>query len=136
MLAGGQPEGLVILGIQDRRGQAGRFAAEDKDVAGAKLGFPDRASGEAGKVVAGSAVEGRDQGFPVGDESPAEMSPVVEAGPSEPFLVKAEATGLDDPEMGPDGDTGAADVSGVLGDLRLVQDHLRDRGGLRRLIPA
>lgn len=136
MLAGGQAEGSVILGIQDRRGQAGRFAAEDEDVTGAKLGFPDGPSGEAGKIVAGSAGEGRHQGFPVRDELPAEMPPVVEPGPSEPFFVEPEPTRLDDPELGPDGDTGATDVPGVLGDLRLVQDHLRDLGGLRRLIPT
>lgn len=63
--------------------------------------------------------------LPIRDVFHVEVLPVVEPGAAEPSFIEVESGGADDPKFGPDGDARATDVSRVLRDLRLVQDHMQ-----------
>ena len=65
--------------------------------------------------------------IPIVDDLPFEVFPVIETGAAEVIVVNPEAERSNQPELGPDGDAGAADTAGVVGDLRLVEDDVQPR---------
>jgi hypothetical protein len=53
--------------------------------------------------------------------------PVIQSGPLQRFVVDQKAEGRISHKSGTDGDAGATDVSGILGDFRLMQDNMQQR---------
>lgn len=139
---GRQPDGIGPVGLKDRSRQAGGFAAKHDHVAGLQIGVPNRLLGKAAEVPVTLVRQTLAQLLPGGDFGPLKVLPVIEPCAADPFFVDLERRRLDDPEHRAGGDAGAADVAGVLRDLRLIEDDvgqwrgvwLRDRGGSEQTV--
>jgi len=112
----------------DRRGQAARFTAEDENVTRCVADIGVGAAGVGRKEPAKIAPCGRHTGnerLPVGDHFPLEFIPVIEARPSQVIIVDGEPERLDQPHFRPDSNAGAANVSGIGWNFRLVEDDVQ-----------
>ena len=128
----GNPEEGVGMGGEEGFRQAAGFTSEEKRVAGEEVRMPVRGGGLGGEKPGASARMGflpGGQVFPLVDVA---GLPVVHSGAGELAGGDGKAEGFDEVEAGTDGEAGAGDVAGVLGDFRFEEDDV-EAGGLRGL---
>jgi len=112
---------------QDPGGEASGFAAEDEDVPGREGAIPDElvaAFLDEPEIAVG---EEADEFLPTFDDLPIEVGPIVHSGPAEMFFVQAESKRTDEPKLGTHGNASPPDIAGVLGNIWLVQNDMKDR---------
>ncbi len=127
----GKSEGIGVGRIEEMIGQAGRFTSKDEHILWLKLGIPERPFRESRKEKQPSTAQFFGQVVPIDRVAELQVLPVIEPSASHSGVIDAKRGWSNDPQFGPDGDAGPADVSRILRDFRLIEDHV---GGRARVI--
>ena len=115
----------MLLG-QGRR-QAGRFATENQNIARLISHIEITPLAELAEEIRLAATQTLHQRSPIVDHLPLEVLPVVQASPAEIVIVDPEAERTHEPQLGAGRHAGAADRTGIVRNLRLVQNNVQQR---------
>ena len=133
----GDPQAALGVGVEHPARQPLRFAAEHQRVARRKPRVGVRRRRGLRQKPEPRGIEPRAQPFPVVDDFPVEVFPVVHAGPTQPPIVDLKPERPNQPQLRADRHARPAGAAGVVGDLRLIKDDVERRvghGGARRQV--
>jgi uncharacterized protein YkwD len=122
----GNAETAIGMVLPHRFWQPLGFAAEYHDVAGIDLGFGEMPPRRLRQEPVCSVRQARNQAWPIVNDFPIEVVPIVQPGPANVAVVNKEAQGADEPQFRTGGYASAADIAGIEGNFRLVKDNVED----------
>jgi len=124
--AAGQSQGMIVMGIENRLGQTGRFASKDKYVTNVKVNVPEGAFGKSREKIERTHRQLSPQLLPIHGITNLQMLPIVKPRTAQALIIKPKSSRPNNPQFSPDRDTRTADVSRVLRDLGLIQHYMCD----------
>lgn len=107
--------------------QARGFAAEYKYIAGPIINVEVIARGPFAEQVWFTAAEPCDERFPIIDDFPLQVLPIIEARPTEIIIIDAETERAHQPKLAAGGHAGAAHRTGIVRNLWMVQNNVQER---------
>lgn len=113
--------------------QARGFAAEYQYVARPIINVKIIARGPFAEQVRFTAAEPCDERCPIIDDLPFQVLPIIEARATEIIVIDAESERAHQPKLAAGGHAGAADRTGIVRNLWMVQNNVQERFVLHSL---